>query len=230
VHHKSILRHAEALFGGLTGNGRAAREQAAAYVGGTRISEKPFEQSHLLIGFPSPSYRAGEFFTAQVFSGLFGGGMSSRLFQEVREKRGLCYAIYSTAWGLRDAGLFGLHAATGEQLMGKLIDVVGTELQRAADTAPTAQELGRSKAQLKAGLLMSLESSSARAEQMARHLLSHGRVVPADELIAAVDEVTSDRVRDFAAKLFASPASIVVVGSGKKSLKYARQAESVTHH
>ena len=230
VRHKSILRHAEALFGGLIGNGRAAREQAAAYVGGTRVSEKPFEQSHLLIGFPSPSYCAGEFFTAQVFSGLFGGGMSSRLFQEVREKRGLCYAIYSTAWGLRDAGLFGLHAATGEQLMGKLINVVGTELRRAADTAPSAQELGRSKAQLKAGLLMSLESSSARAEQMARHLLSHGRLGPADELNAAVDDVTSDRVRDFAAKLSASPASIVVVGSGKKSLKYARQAESMTHH
>ncbi len=171
VRHASILRHAEALFGGLTGGGRTARERAAAYVGGTRVSEKPFEQSHLLIGFPSPSYREGEFFTAQVFSGLFGGGMSSRLFQEVREKRGLCYAIYSTAWGLKDVGLFGLHAATGAQLMGKLIDVVGVELKRAADAAPNAAELGRSKAQLKAGLLMSLESSFARAEQMARHLL-----------------------------------------------------------
>jgi len=230
VRHASILRHAEALFGGLTGGGRTARERAAAYVGGTRVSEKPFEQSHLLIGFPSPSYREGEFFTAQVFSGLFGGGMSSRLFQEVREKRGLCYAIYSTAWGLKDVGLFGLHAATGAQLMGKLIDVVGVELKRAADAAPNAAELGRSKAQLKAGLLMSLESSSARAEQMARHLLSHGRVVPAEELIARVDDVTAERVRDFAGKLAASTLSIVVVGSGKKSLKYARQAESMTHH
>jgi predicted Zn-dependent peptidase len=230
VRHASILRHAEALFGGLTGGGRTARERAAAYVGGTRVSEKPFEQSHLLIGFPSPSYREGEFFTAQVFSGLFGGGMSSRLFQEVREKRGLCYAIYSTAWGLKDVGLFGLHAATGAQLMGKLIDVVGAELKRAADAAPSAAELGRSKAQLKAGLLMSLESSSARAEQMARHLLSHGRVVPAEELIAKVDDVTAERVRDFAGKLAASTPSIVVVGSGKKSLKYARQAESLTHH
>lgn len=230
VRHASILRHAEALFGGLTGNGRTAREQAAAYVGGTRVSEKPFEQSHLLIGFPSPSYREGEFFTAQVFSGLFGGGMSSRLFQEVREKRGLCYAIYSTAWGLKDVGLFGLHAATGVDLMGKLIDVVGAELKRAANEAPSAPELTRSKAQLKAGLLMSLESSSARAEQMARHLLSHGRVVPAEELIAKVDDVTREHVRTFAAKLATSRPSIAVVGSGRKSLKYARQAESMAHH
>jgi len=230
VRHASILRHAEALFGGLTGRGRTARERAAAYVGGTRVSEKPFEQSHLLIGFPSPSYREGEFFTAQVFSGLFGGGMSSRLFQEVREKRGLCYAIYSTAWGLKDVGLFGLHAATGADLMGKLIDVVGAELKRAADAAPSSPELARSKAQLKAGLLMSLESSSARAEQMARHLLSHGRVVPAEELIAKVDDVTCEHVRTFAAKLATSRPSIAVVGSGRKSLEYARQAESMAHH
>ena len=114
--------------------------------------------------------------------------------------------------------------------MGKLIDVVGAELTRAAEAAPSAPELARSKAQLKAGLLMGLESSSARAEQMARQLLSHGRVVPADELIAAVDDVTPDRVREFAGKLFSSAASIVVVGSGKKSLKYARQAESMAHH
>jgi predicted Zn-dependent peptidase len=76
----------------------------------------------------------------------------------------------------------------------------------------------------------SSESSSARAEQIARHLLSHGRVIPVDELIAAVDDVTPERVQDFAAKLFASPLSIVVVGSGRKSLKYARQAESMAHH
>jgi len=154
----------------------------------------------------------------------------ARLFQEAREKRGLCYAIYSTAWGLKDVGLFGLHAATGADLMGKLIYVVGAELKRAADAAPSAPELARSKAQLKAGLLMSLESSSACAEQMARHLLSHGRVVPADELIAKVDEVTAAHVRDFASKLVASKPSIAVVGSGKKSLKYARQVESMAHH
>ena len=225
VHHARLVRHAEALFGGLSGKGRTGGEKPAKYVGGTRVSSKPFEQSHLLIGLRSPSYREDDYITAQVFSGLFGGGMSSRLFQEVREKRGLCYAIYSTAWGLKDAGLFGIHAATGADLMTELIDVIGAELKQAAEKAPSGQELSRAKAQLKAGLMMSLESSSARAEQMARNLLSHGRVLPAEELIARVDDVTADHVRDLAAQLMQADPGIVVVGSGRQSRKHARHAE-----
>lgn len=225
VHHARFVRHAEALFGGLSGSGRAGGEKPAKYVGGTRVSGKSFEQSHLLIGLRSPSYRDDDYIAAQVFSGLFGGGMSSRLFQEVREKRGLCYAIYSTAWGLKDAGLFGIHAATGADLMGELIDVVGAELKRAADEAPTEAELSRAKAQLKAGLMMSLESSSSRAEQLARNLLCHGRILSAEELIASVDDVTADRVRELAGELMQYDPAIVVVGSGRQSRKHARHAE-----
>jgi len=224
IRHESVVRHAEALFGGLTDGKRTTGERPAKYVGGLRVSEKPFEQSHLLIGFPSPSYRDDAFFTAQVFSGMFGGGMSSRLFQEVREKRGLCYAIYSTAWGLRDAGLFGIHAATGTALMGELIDVIGTELRRAAEKAPEAAELARSKAQLKAGLLMSLEGSSARAEQLARHVLTHNRVLTNEELMAKVEAVTANDVRDFAASLTQDGISVSVVGSGRRSRKFAERA------
>jgi len=224
VRHANVVRHAEALFGGLTDVRRTTGERPAKYVGGLRVSEKPFEQSHLLIGFPSPSYKDDAYYTAQVFSGLFGGGMSSRLFQEVREKRGLCYAIYSTAWGLHDAGLFGIHAATGTGLMGQLIDVIGAELKRVAEHAPEAAELARSKAQLKAGLLMSLESSSARAEQMARHVLVHDRVLTNGELMDKVDAVTAEDTRDFAAKLAASEASVSVVGSGRRSRKFAERA------
>lgn len=227
VRHANVVRHAEALFGGLTDDRRTTGERPAIYQGGVRSSEKSFEQSHLLIGFPSPSYRDDEFFTAQVFSGLFGGGMSSRLFQEVREKRGLCYAIYSTAWGLKDAGLFGLHAATGANLMGQLIDVIGAELKRAAEEPAQPAEVARAKAQLKAGLLMGLESSSVRVEQMARHLLSHGRVLPSGELMYKVDEVTAERLRVFAAGLAQSVPSVAVVGSGRRSQKFALRAQSV---
>jgi predicted Zn-dependent peptidase len=224
VRHADVVRHAEALFGGLSDERRNTGERAAKYQGGVRGSEKPFEQCHLLIGFPGPSYRDDEFFTAQVFSGLFGGGMSSRLFQEVREKRGLCYAIYSTAWGLKDAGLFGLHAATGTKLMGELIDVIGSELRRAAEEIPEPSEVARAKAQLKAGLLMGLESSAVRVEQMARHVLSHGRVLSSAELMRKVDVVTPDRLKAFAARLQQSTPSVAVVGSGRRSLKLAEQA------
>jgi predicted Zn-dependent peptidase len=230
VRHATLVRHAEALFGGLTGKSRTGGEQPAKYVGGMRVSEKPFEQSHFLIGFPGPSYREDEFFTAQVFSGLFGGGMSSRLFQEVREKRGLCYAIYSSVWGLKDAGVFGIHAATGAALMGELVDVIGAEFKRATEHVPTGPEISRAKAQLKSGLLMSLESSSARAEQMARHLLSHDRILSTTELIERVDDVTPQRVRDFVARLTANAPAIVVVGAGRKSLKYAQRAESMVRN
>ena len=229
VDHDELVRHAEAQFGRLNG-GVGGRFEPARYVGGTRTSAKPFEQSHLVMAFAGPSYRARDFYTAQVFSGLFGGGMSSRLFQEVRERRGLCYAIYSSCWALADSGLFGIHAATGPEMMSKLIEVVGDELVGAAAEKPADAELARAKAQLKAGLLMGLESSSARAEQMARQLLLFDRLMEPRELIERIDAVTADAVRELAANLVgASPPSVAVVGAGRRGETFARMAaERVT--
>jgi predicted Zn-dependent peptidase len=229
VNHDELVRHAEAQFGRLNG-GVGGRFEPARYVGGTRTSAKPFEQSHLVMAFAGPSYRARDFYTAQVFSGLFGGGMSSRLFQEVRERRGLCYAIYSSCWALADTGLFGIHAATGPEMMGKLIEVVGDELMAAAAEKPADGELARAKAQLKAGLLMGLESSSARAEQMARQLLLFDRLMEPPELIERIDAVTADAVRELAANLVgASRPSVAVVGGGRRGEAFARMAaERVT--
>ena len=214
IDHAELVRHAEAQFARLNG-GAGGRIEPARYLGGTRTSTKTFEQSHLVLACAGPSYREQEFYTAQVFSGLFGGGMSSRLFQEVRERRGLCYAIYSSCWALADAGLFGVHAATGAELMGKLIDVVGEQFLRAADEKPSEAELARAKAQLKAGLLMGLESSSARAEQMARQLLLFDRLIDAPELVERIESVTAGAARDLAGKLIgAARPSVVVVGAG----------------
>jgi predicted Zn-dependent peptidase len=168
------------------------------------------------MGYQSPSYREPEFYAAQVFSGLFGGGMSSRLFQEVREKRGLCYAIGSSAWGLGDTGMFSIHAATGTETMSALIDVVSTELDKAAATPPDAGEMRRAKAQLKAGLLMSLESPIGRAEQMARQMLALGRRMPTEELIEKVDAVDAGQVRGLAERIVAgSKLSFALAGAGK---------------
>ncbi len=226
VDHGRLVRHVEALFGGLARRASSG-EVAARYEGGTRISRKAFEQSHLLWAFEGPSYRDAETYTAQVFSGLFGGGMSSRLFQEVRERRGLCYSIYSSAWGLSDTGLFGIHAATGPKMMSELIDVVSRELREMARRGPEMAEMARAKAQLKAGLMMALESSSARAEQLARHLMIHGRLVPPSELVEAVERVTPERVAALARRLAAGRPSVAVVGAGKRSAEYARRAEEL---
>jgi predicted Zn-dependent peptidase len=150
--------------------------------------------------------------------------MSSRLFQEVRERRGLCYAIYSSAWGLKDTGLFAVHAATGAGMVGELINVVSDELDRMADTGPKDAEVARAKAQLKAGLMMSLESSSARAEQMARQMLLHGRVLLTSDILAAVDRVTAAEVTNVAQRLRRKDVSVAVVGAGRKSDDLASRA------
>jgi predicted Zn-dependent peptidase len=221
--HEAIVRQAETLFAGL-GAGKREAFDPAVYVGGARTSAKPFEQSHLVMGFVGPSYRTPEFYTGQVFSGLFGGGMSSRLFQEVREKRGLCYAIYSSMWALADTGMFGIHAATGHEAMGELIEVVGQEFAKAAAEAPSAAEVARSKAQIKAGLLMGLESSGARAEQMARQLLLFDRLVDTAELVERIETVTPEATRVFAETLIGGAASVAVVGAGPASEAYAAQA------
>jgi predicted Zn-dependent peptidase len=227
VDHDSLVRHAEALFGGLNG-GMGGRIEPARYAGGTRSSTKPFEQSHLLLAFEGPSYLHADYYTAQVFSALFGGGMSSRLFQEVRERRGLCYSIYSTFWALADTGMFAVHAATGPHMIEKLIEVVTGELRRAAQEAPTAAEVARSKTQLKAGLLMGLESSFARADYMAREQLLFNRLVDTKETIERIEAVTPETVRVLAAKLLlSSRPTATVVGAGRKSTTYAQMAENL---
>lgn len=223
VDHERLVRHAEALFGGLSSE-RVKNQEAARYQGGVRWHSKRFEQSHLVLAFEAPSYRDPAYFAAQVFSGLLGGGMSSRLFQEAREKRGLCYSIYSSAWSLSDTGLFAVHAATGPETMGSLIDITCSELENIARHGPSEAELGRAKAQLKAGLLMSLESSSARAEQMARQMLAHRRIIGRDELIAHVDAVGIDDVGRLAQRMLRRPPSVSVVGAGKASERTAQLA------
>ena len=215
VDHAALVRHAEALFGALPG-GKRVVPKPAKYAGGVRFSARRFEQAHVVMGYQSPSYREPDFYAAQVFSGLFGGGMSSRLFQEVREKRGLCYSIYSSAWGLGDMGMFNIHAATGPATMNTLIDVVSAEFEKAAAMRPEAGEVRRAKAQLKAGLLMSLESPIARAEQMARQMLAHGRLLSTAELIEKVDAVDEERVRALAERLVgSSKLSFALAGAGK---------------
>jgi predicted Zn-dependent peptidase len=237
VDHGEIVKLAEAYFAGLgdacsgaqqqsNGNGAVvtASQEKAAYRGGVRSSSRPFEQCHVILGFEGPAHGQPEYFSAQVMSGLLGGGMSSRLFQEAREKRGLCYSIYSSVWGLSDAGVMMVHGATGPELADDLLAVVSAEILRLAEEGPTDKEVDRAKAQLKAGLMMGLESSAARAEQMARQLLFHGRLIDKTELIEKVDAVTSDNVRELLQGMIVGVPTSAVVGAGEKSQDHARNA------
>jgi len=168
----------------------------ARYAGGDLRVEKELEQVHLTLGLEGVTYDDPDYFTAQIFVGALGGGMSSRLFQEVREVRGLCYSIYAFSNSYSDTGLIGLYAGTGEDDLRELVPVMIGET-RALSEDCTEEEVARAKAQLKAGLLMGLESCSGRAEQLARHLLVYGRIIPVDEFVERIEAVDAGAVRRF---------------------------------
>jgi predicted Zn-dependent peptidase len=211
VEHGALLAEAERRLGSFVSE-TAAPPEGALYAGGVRRSDKNFEQTHLVLAFEGPHYRHPDYFTAQICAGALGGGMSSRLFQEVRERRGLCYAIYAFASGLTDSGMFTIHAACASDRAHDLFAVIRDELVKAADAGFRADELARVKAQLKMGLLTGLESSSARAEQLARQILIHGRPLATEELIEKVDRVEAKDLQALVERMLASPVSLATVG------------------
>ncbi|HUG60297.1 MAG TPA: pitrilysin family protein [Methylomirabilota bacterium] len=195
VEHDEIVKLARERFqgyGAVAGSGEAE----AVYRGGERREERDLMEAQVVLGFPGASYHADDYMTAQIASSVLGGGMSSRLFQEIREKRGLCYSVYSFHWGFRDTGVFGISAATGETDAGDLVETTLDEIGKALRDINEA-EVARARAQLRAGLLMALESPAARAGQIARQIMFHGRPLPLDELVARINAVTPAMVCDF---------------------------------
>ncbi|MFO1172653.1 MAG: pitrilysin family protein [Hyphomicrobiaceae bacterium] len=215
IEHDDLVRHAEAQFGGLN-PGTRPDPVAAAYRGGIGSYDGAFEQTHVVLGLPAPSYLEPDFITTQILAGVLGGGASSRLFQEARETRGLCYSIYAFASGFADAGLLGIHASTGPEQVGELRDIMVRELSDIATKGPTEAELRRVKAQLKAGLLMALESSGARADQIARQMLAFGRPIGLAEMTERIEAVTVAAVRDRAQSSLAGAPTWAEVGPGAK--------------
>ncbi|MGI9413448.1 MAG: M16 family metallopeptidase [Hyphomicrobiales bacterium] len=210
VDHDDLVRQAEDAFGRLPGH-TAGQSAGGAYRGGFDCAEKPLEQTHVVLAFKAPGYTEDQFYALQVFSSVLGGGMSSRLFQEIREKRGLCYSIGSFTSAYKDTGLFGVYAATSPDLTSELLTVLTGELGVLSGNVGE-DETARARAQLKAGLMMSLESSSMRADQVARQLLAFGRVLTVEEISGKVDAVDSAAVSGLADALLsgAKPAFAAV--------------------
>jgi predicted Zn-dependent peptidase len=181
------------------------------YDGGEFREARDLDQVHIVLGFPSVSYADPDFYPVMMLSTLLGGGMSSRLFQEIREKRGLVYSIYSFTQPFMDSGLFGIYAGTGETEAAELVPVALEELARVQrDVEET--ELRRARTQTKAGLLMSLESTGSRCEQLARQIQVFGRVIPTAETVARIDAVTVDDVRRAAARTFRGVPTLAAMG------------------
>ncbi len=169
----------------------------ARFTGGERRRSRKLEQVHMAMALEGPNVHDDAAYAAQIYATALGGGMSSRLFQELREKRGLCYTIFAQAGAYDDTGSITLYAGTGGHQIAELAGLTMDELKRAAEGFSQA-ELDRARAQLKAGLLMGLEGPSARAERMARMLSIWGRVPEIDEIVEKIDAVTPERLRSFA--------------------------------
>jgi predicted Zn-dependent peptidase len=226
VEHDAIVAEAEKRFAAFIGPAPPPPERAH-FRGGTRVETRDLEQVHIAMALEGVPVRDEQLYSLQVFTSVLGGGMSSRLFQEVREIRGLCYAIHAFHMPYADTGLFALYAGTDEsdapELMRVVIDQIGNATETLNDT-----EVHRAKAQMKAGLLMALESSEARVGQLARQMLAYGRPIPVDEIVAKVDAVTVKSARDAGQTLIrrAKPA-IAALGPGSGLASTAAIAESL---
>ena len=210
IEHERFLDLVGAAFDSLARDG-TGKPEPASYRGGDYREGRELEQVHVLLGFESVSYLDEDYYTTSVLSTLFGGGMSSRLFQEVRERRGLVYSIYSFHSSYQDGGLFGIYAGTGEDEVEELIPVVCDELSKLS--AQVAEvEVARARTQLKASLLMSLEYSGARCEQLAQQILIYGRPLAVDEIVGRIEAVDIAGVRRMADRLAASRPTLASLG------------------
>ena len=199
VDHEAIVAQAEALFGDMIAR-PALIADAARFHGGESRKVKDLEQAHLALAFESPGYRDPNFYAAQVYSVALGGGMSSRLFQEIREKRGLCYTIFAQTGAYSDTGMTTIYAGTSGEEIKELTNLTIDEMKRAADEMSPA-EVARARAQMKAGLLMGLESPSSRTERLARMIQIWGEVPSLEDTVSRIDSVTTGDVRAFGEQL-----------------------------
>ncbi|GAB4259747.1 MAG: pitrilysin family protein [Pararhodobacter sp.] len=202
VHHDTIVKLAEALFGHLPAL-RVPEAEPARFHCNEKREVKALEQAHFALAIEGPAFRDPEIFVAQVYAGAMGGGMSSRLFQKLREERGLCYTTFAQTGSHDDTGSTTIYAGTGASDIAELAMLTIDELRRAADDM-TEAEVARARTQMKAGLLMGLESPSSRAERLARLLAIWGRVPSLSETVERIDAVDLASIKAFAEKTAAS--------------------------
>lgn len=210
IDHDQIVKLAEQLFGDLRPSTRSASD-TASYHGGERRELKELEQAHFALAMQAPGFQDTDFHAAQILSVALGGGMASRLFQEAREKRGLCYSIFAQTAAYADTGMMTIYAGTGAEELSGLVDLTVDELRRATVDLSDA-EIARARAQTKAGLVMGLESPFARAERMSMMLSIWGRIIPLADTIEKIDAVDAARAREVLKRISASAPTLALYG------------------
>lgn len=210
IEHDALLQAAQDLFGSLEKSERSQLVQPS-YRGGQIRQVRKLEQVHIAYGFEGIAYQDPDYYAAALLSQMLGGGMSSRLFQEVREKRGLAYSIGSFSSSFMDTGLFGIYAGTSEEKAGEILPVIQAEMNGLANSA-SEEELHRAARQLKAAILMSREKSSSRCEHLANQLLVFGRPLEPSEIAERIDSLTLGDIARVARRVFAGNPSLAILG------------------
>lgn len=228
VDHDQLVDIANDRFHDLKADGAPAPLKAT-YIGGEERLLSDHEQAHIVLGLEGRAYNSDGFYAAQILASILGGGMSSRLFQEVREKRGLCYSIYAFHWAFADSGIFGIAASTGEEEVAELMPVLLDELRGATENI-TDEEVVRVRNQIRAGLLMSLESPSSRAGQLARQQILWGRPIPLQETVDRINRIGAERVKTIARQILDSDrVSLAGIGPVQRLPDHRTIAERLKH-
>lgn len=214
IDHDTFAETARTMFSDLPKDTRQ-NYVPAAYKGGDKRVEKDLEQSHVVLGFRGINREDPDYYSAVILGTVLGGGMSSRLFQEIREKRGLVYSIYSSHSSYHDDGQFEIYAGTGPDSLNKLVPVTCDEIVKVMQDPISEAELNRAKAQIKAGILMSRESMLSRANRQAKHLINFGTAPDIAKLIAKVDAVTVYSVQKIAQRVFTGTPTLAALGPVK---------------
>ncbi len=211
VEPEEFVGRIESAFAGVTGAGDGNARTAPAFKGGVRHDTRTIEQTHIAVAFPGVSARDDDFFAARIFAEALGGGMSSRLFQKVREERGLAYSVYAFSDSYDDSGLIGCYAGADAGEIPAIAEVFREELNAMAGAVDEA-EISRARSMLRASMLMSLESPAARIENAAGQLFRDGAVMTAEEITSRLDAVSSVDIRRVAAKAAEGPVALSLVG------------------
>ncbi|MBT4019706.1 MAG: insulinase family protein [Alphaproteobacteria bacterium] len=210
VDHDQLVDLATKAFDKLPSD-RGHQLSKAQYQGGEHFEERSLEQVHYLMGFEGLAYDDDDFYAAQILATVLGGGMSSRLFQEIRERRGLAYSVFAFSSSYVDSGNFGVYAGTAQGDVEELVPVLCDEINRASQDI-NDQETSRARAQHKAGIMMGLEAAGARAEHLGRQLHVFGRVISPAELVEEIDKVDAAALRRVATRIIKTPLTVAALG------------------
>lgn len=219
LQHTDLVKMVEARMASLRKHKNFTADKQI-YTGGSFIKKRDIEQAQVILGYKSVDCYDDMRYPMIILSSILGGGMSSRLFQEIREKRGLVYSVYSFNNTFTQNGIFGIYAGLEADEIKNYMPVVADEIKKICNEYVTDAELNRVKVQHKAGMLMALESSSSTAEMIARRYLLHNKFMQIDEIIEKIDSVSKEQVMRAAQMIFGSPLTYTLLGNLKDYPQY----------